>query len=688
MQVFAFHFNPPEKRKLAKGEVKKDLIFDSFCFEPENIYEKRLGSLYMAGILKNVLPQNIKILDNLARTIKDKYYRLISSSSEKSLKESLQKANESLERIVKEGNVSWLGNLSFAVVSIKDYELNFTKVGDLKVFLFRQGQTIDIDQKIKFDEIEPYPLKLFGNIISGKLAEDDMVLILTKEVLDVFSEEKLLDDAAKISLLVPAEEKLRRFKEILDKKKEQLTKISGVCLLIILSKKAFIQERKTLTEPKTLRIFSFKDAFRPLTNVLKTIRFPFRKPTLKAPQLNLKIPKPKIGQVKIPKVEIKLPRSFQSTFWKKKLKTIHLPKNIALVSAMILFLALGSFIFQKSAERQLKEYQAQLNQIQEKVSQAETYLILSENNPEAEKKANELFMEAWKEISPIFSQASSFPSDFANQVLESKNTISENLYQLSKLQTIEEPEIFFEFEAKDFVPQKMTADSQNLYFFTPYSENVYQISQSGEEKILTTNRKFDSAIPLADSILFFSKPDELITLKGGQFSQPLFLPPPYSDFSFDDVSSYSSNLFFLDAEKGRVVKYFFLENSQWGSPQLWLDSPEKANDFRSMAIDGSIWLLNKDNTVERYYAGTFQANLDLNVFPSPEYLSEILASPSLRYFYLLDPIQKRIIITLPSGEIVKQFQSEKFDNLLDLIISEDEEAIFLLNGLKVYRINL
>jgi len=61
MQVFELHFNP-------RG--KEDLIFDSFCYEPENIFERRMGGLYMAGLLKNALPQNARFLDNLARTIK------------------------------------------------------------------------------------------------------------------------------------------------------------------------------------------------------------------------------------------------------------------------------------------------------------------------------------------------------------------------------------------------------------------------------------------------------------------------------------------------------------------------------------------------------------------------------------------------------------------------------------------
>jgi hypothetical protein len=64
MQIFELHFNP---------KLKEDSIFDSFCFEPENLYERKFGSLIVVGELKNVLPQNIKLLDNFTNYLKKQY---------------------------------------------------------------------------------------------------------------------------------------------------------------------------------------------------------------------------------------------------------------------------------------------------------------------------------------------------------------------------------------------------------------------------------------------------------------------------------------------------------------------------------------------------------------------------------------------------------------------------------------
>ncbi|GAH46423.1 unnamed protein product, partial [marine sediment metagenome] len=145
--------------------------------------------------------------------------------------------------------------------------------------------------------------------------------------------------------------------------------------------------------------------------------------------------------------------------------------------------------------------------------------------------------------------------------------------------------------------------------------------------------------------------------------------------------------FLGDKKSGEIIKYPYLEDLKWGSPQLWLNSQtKKAIDSESIAVDGSVWVLNKDNSISRYYAGKYQETLKLDFFPEPKDFSKIFTLSGLSYLYLLEPGQSRMVILNKTGQIIKQFQSEKFDNLLDFAISEDGKTIYLLNGLKVYQI--
>jgi len=312
---------------------------------------------------------------------------------------------------------------------------------------------------------------------------------------------------------------------------------------------------------------------------------------------------------------------------------------------------------------------------------------LAKTNPQAEKEARLLLKESWEKISPLSKIASTLPQSFNQEIISLKENISKNLYQLNKLEIIEEPETIFEFSPKNFIPQKLVIFEKELYFFSPYSQNLFKVNLKGEGQLIQINQKFSLAVALDNSISFFSKPNQLTILKGGDFSQFTLETSP--DSNYEHLSSYKSNLYFFDKNSGEIIKYSYRGNLEWEAPQLWLAfQAKKATDSKSMAINGSVWLLNRDNSLSRYYGGWPQETITLDIFPSPKNFSKIFTSPTLPYLYLLEPEQNRIVILNKSGQVVKQFQSEKFDNLLDFGVSENGKTIYLLNGLKVYQILL
>jgi len=667
MQIFEFHFNPG---------LKPDLIFESFCYEPENIYEKKMGSLYMTGLLKNALPKNLQLLEKIAKLIKGEYYKKTIFTPEKSLRESLKEANDFLEQIAKKGDVSWLGNLSFAVLALKEFKLNFTKVGGIKMFLIRGRKIIDIDKKLRFQDIEPYPLKIFGNIVSGKLAENDLILVFTKEVFDFFQRNLLLNEIAKLPHFSEKE-----LKDILSGKKEELSKISGICLAILLTKEVLRGKREEIL-PQISKEFSLKEVFSP---ILKALRI-----------------------TKLNELQIKLINCLSRiiNLSKIKIKSLISNKKVILVLAFILVLFFG-FIFARLEEKQkIRIYQKKLEGIEEKMSLAEGFLILEK--PQTPKRANSLLKEGFEEISPIVNEAPNLPKYFSDKVFSLRDKILEKLYNLNKLEKIAEPKLVFEFKAEEYIPQRMIAFENNLYFFSPYANNLFLLKENKEGKVIEIEQKpsteaklgaglvphrnevsgagFNLATVFADSILFFSKPSQIFLLKTGEEkpNQLTVLKEPYPDFNSDDLSSFKGNLYFFDRKAGQIIKYPYLGNFQWKNPEFWL---KKSAVGKSMALDGSVWILDK-NSILKYQGGNLIEKIETDIFPPPKEFSKIFTSYSLPYLYTLEPIQKRIIILTKTGGIVRQFQSEKFDNLLDFAVSKDGKTIWLLNGLKVYQIAL
>lgn len=225
MKVFEFYFNP---------KAKKDVIYDSFVYEPENIDEKRLGNLYIVGELLNTIQQDTHFLKNLAKIIEQGYYD--GTSNEQGLRIGLKRANEFLSEEIKKGKVNWLGNLNLAVISFQALVLNFTKIGDIKILLLRttdalnplvgpEVEIMDIGTNLEFQNITSSSSKIFGNIVSGKLSSEDKIIVLTKNAFELFKKNDLIKE---ISLATNE----KALKQIFKEKKQILSGISGICLLI------------------------------------------------------------------------------------------------------------------------------------------------------------------------------------------------------------------------------------------------------------------------------------------------------------------------------------------------------------------------------------------------------------------------------------------------------------------------
>ena len=667
MKVFELHFNP-------KG--KEDTIFDSFCYEPINIDEKKLGSLYMAGELKNVLPQNYKLLEDLSSQIKKEYYRTFSRSPEKALIESLKKGNEFLEKLTKEGDVSWLGNLNFAVISLKDYLFQFTKVENILVFLLRGGKITEITENLIREEIEPYPLKVFGNIISGKLSEDDILLILTKEVSEIFQNENLLEDLASLETFTE-----KKLKELLWKKEKILKEVSGIALLIALTK-----EPPTFKE-RIPKLFEFEmEKFSLPRRISEVILWGFIAALSPIKTLILKISR----LIKLPALPVlKIPRFQLLRFEKTR-------KNLILVLIFALVLIIGFYLFQFQEKREIAKIEKNFIQIQEKNQKAENFLILKNYQ-----EANLLFLETWGELSSIEKTLpeSEKALNFKNEILVLKGKVESSLSKLNNLIKIEEPELLFNFSQTKLAPQKMVKIGGKLYFFNPATENLFWIDifkKTGEE--IKTERKFNFAQPLnSNSIIFFSKPDILtVFTEPNQFSESK-IELPAGDFDFIDFKKFYSNFYLLDKKQGEILKCSLQKCQPWFSKE----SSKKPENAISLAIDGSIWILNKGDTINRYWSGLYQETLKFDIFPKLEKPTKISIPPTLPYFYILEPAKNRILIIKKSGspsqvfgekiwegEVIKQFQSDKFDNLKDFAISEDGRTIWLLNSLILYQVPL
>lgn len=614
MKIFELHFNP---------KPRNDRFFESFVYEPKNSYEKKLGSLFIIGELTNSSSYNSNFLSNLSGAIKKKYYSLSFKNPSKAITEGLKKANEFLEEEVKKENVNWLGNLNFSVFSLKDSDLSFTITGKVKALLIRGNKINDIGGNIDSTEIEPYPLKVFFNVVSGKLCEGDILLVITEELFNFLSEEKIIDKIAEKSDL--DEDSLKDIFPQNIFKEGKGKDVSGLCFIACLKE-----------EKKTKEMIFEKQKESIITSLLKRVK------------------KPKISAPKI---------KFKDT-------------RVILIIIFIAILAIGAAFFKSDEQAKRSETEKTLIKIEEKLEKGKEFIKYGNH-----KEAEIVLEEAWNEVSLL---AKDKKSPFYTKAEPLKESIEENLYIVNKIEINNDPEVFIDMGPDNvgFVAQSISFSNSKFYFSSQVTKDVYIYNRNKGEKMKSAY-EIDLSDDSSDFILFFSKSDNISYIHDNELKEAKINVNASSNFR--SFSSYNLSLYFLDETNNEILKYPYQNNFKWNDPESVLKPEKKA---KSITVDGYIWVLNEKNEIESYYRGEQKKTISLDIFPIVRNLTRIKTKIELPYIYISEPINNRIIVIDKNGNLIKQFKSEKFDNIKDFSISYNGNTIWVLNGSNVYELKL
>lgn len=680
MQIFEFHFNPK----------KGDKVFDSFVFEPENIYEKKVGNLCIAGEITNILSQNYQLLNNLVSVIKKGYYQLSPRISPLgALKKGLEDANKFLEKEEKEGNISWLGNLNIAVISIKELSLNFTKTGTIKILLARGKKIIDIGKEIEDKNAKSPSLKTFSNILSGKLIPNDKLLILTKEIFDVFLKEGAFSEIL-LCLEKHKEKRLdKRLRHIFNKYKKNLANVAALFLLI--------SQQIPTEKPKEIKEISLPQR-KPILALSSLVGFPRKYLSTLQKIVVQRIIVSKISKIKaVIKNKGKIPifskirrvfiylSDLSKEVRKKRIlskrkvvsiSNISVKRAVVLTFILIAVVGTGFYISQTQKQKHIQEIQTILAESQEIVKRADDIL---QKNPG---KANLLLQEAWQKISIVEEEKEAF---LKNEINDFKKSLKEKLFLLNKVEYVS-PQFVYELKEDEFFPQRIFVFGKKIYFFKPNSNRIYRldiINKKGE--FINLRKEAKLASQFQDHLVFLYSNNKVSLLEN--HSQEKNLSFPYYPVNINCLSSFGKNLYMFDSAKKEIIK-FRVKQGLFLNGTLWFNQKtERPSAARSMAIDGSIWIVDKDNNLWRFFKGDLRDKIILNIFPFIQQVTRISTNYSLPYLYLLEPIQKRIIILDKNGETVKQFLSNEFNNLKDISI-DNNGVIYILNENKLYKIQL
>ena len=131
----------------------------------------------------------------------------------------------------------------------------FSKVGNLKVFLFREEEIFNLGDKTDFGNSA---IKTFSNIVEGKLIKGDRILVSGQELFEKFWENKIFDKLKYVR-------KPKGLKNFFKENKKILRELFGVLLFIFVKKerrKIYLSLPKAILPSFASKVFPPSSFFR------------------------------------------------------------------------------------------------------------------------------------------------------------------------------------------------------------------------------------------------------------------------------------------------------------------------------------------------------------------------------------------------------------------------------------------
>jgi len=353
-----------------------------------------------------------------------------------------------------------------------------------------------------------------------------------------------------------------------------------------------------------------------------------------------------------------------------KIKRWDFLRKYGWILLLLLLFFIGFLFFRTSDAKKEKRIQESLSQIIRLTEEAEALMSSGQ-----ESRAASGFKSAFEKVSAFAEK-----ENLVSEILPLKERIERGLMAANKIQAVENPVPVAALT--DFAPEKVAFSDPYIYAYRPGSSEIRRIKAKD-----ASTSSFDAPEPVwavSDSsgfLLAASKKNLHYPEVDAWKTSNLALPENQI------LSSYLMNLYLLDLKDCRIEKLAYSGQFVWKNPEIWKD-PEQTCRAKSISIDGSVWILNKDNSVLRYYTGIFEEKFSFDIYPETVELTKIIAGRQSPYLFLLEPANKRLIIADKNGKILKQIQSKRFENLKDFTLSEDEKTAFVLAGSEIFRLPL
>ncbi|MBP9717878.1 hypothetical protein KBD59_01135 [Candidatus Gracilibacteria bacterium] len=667
-------------------------FLENYSYELNNDPSGQAGKVFMALEIVNNQSEAEEIGELIFTTFRTHFYKHLDLDGYERFEESLKAVNAAIEDLKRQKATRFIGTLHMALATVVGENLYISVTGEAEVYLVRKRFVSAISEGL----VEDPKFEGFLNIANGSLEEGDTVLLSSTRLMRYITKTEL----GKL-LHVGGEGQIgNALQELHDYLKTEILGRAAATGL-------YIGEGVEVTEEMAAKMgrSSGVDAMDPgmfddqrgpsmvtrMRDVVGQVFSKMRSKASKLPKVEEVMPsKETMGRVggvvgnmfsSVGRVFGKVTDKLQhrSTF----LGRFSRQRVLVVIVLLVVVLVGGVFWLQTSAGQRevIAAQQAKLNQAHDLISEATTFGQFDKA------KASELLNAAEQQALAVLN--SNYMRGEAVKVLDD---INETRDSLDEIKRVKQPTVVADLTEKrqGAIALGLLALKEHIYSFE-YNA-LYEIVLDKLQDPLTISSLQSVVMGTnydeGDSLVFLTKTGKLIEFKDGRF-----LEVSTKDGIWKvgvDLKSYGERLYVLDSERNQIWRYTRKRDGFEAGEAYNQDADLKK--AVSLAIDGSVYVLNNDATVIQLYQGKKQEyplrKSPLVALKAP---TKIYTALEMNYVFILEPSQKRVLLYRKDprnggAQYVSQYIFDNTGVLRDLIVKDNR--LYVVDDTKVYYVNL
>jgi len=703
-------------------------FIETFYYEPENVTQEKLGTLFGIIEISDDSEESSYIVNYLISVIRKEYFSKPKRGAVESLEAALHKANLALSKLAEHGSLSWLGKLNAIVSVIEKNNLHLSQTGNNSALLFRNKTLTDIGEDPDEINIEPHPLKTFVDVTSGRLENDDKLILTSEVIFEIFSLEEIKKSAIRFSI--------EEFNQFIRTAFSNEVSKAAMLIVNLKEKEEIIEVQPT---PKIGSINAFSQTAFSQTNRMPepeaTITEETQESVQKQPNGHLYIKESEVSSsIKTPdssnvfstfreKVSVFIPKQKNNQLDVKSEDSSGEKINLKKVATISFLFSKKAFLFIWKKLKILFIFLWKVTQIAYYKSKSTYENIRQKRNSQKElseiREEQELKINIFKKIIPRISFLRSLLSRYTRRqkiiiiviiliffiiipifinttwksfrdkadIVETQPIVLEetppplvddkNLIRLERMDTLIE-----NINLNNII-------KLNESFFAVSKNEIINLQNQESYQVPEDLGEVNLSIPMEDlNIILLSNNDnsKIISFSpaNNKFQTNTFSLPENSSIIAGDT--YLTYLYLLDQGSNQIYRYPRAEGG-FGEKNNWKKDTTNIKDATEIAINENIFLINQKNILKFFRGNKIDFSFEASstpIIPSKLWTEE--DNPNL---YVLDTVNSRIIKLDSEGKIINQFYHSEISQAQEFSIDEKQEkALFSTdNQIKSFSIN-